>query len=402
MTRCLWLARAAPYPMNDGASIATAKSIEGLAGTGTDVTALGFAAPEGWTSSEPAARDPRVEWRIVQGGPRRALPALASALPLVAARHRTAAYRAMLKKALAEPWDAIMVDHYAMAWALPALAAARDATGRRPVIAHLAHNFETEVSRAILRDYQGDPVRKGLLYLNSRKTEALETRIAQTCDLVVALTDEDAASFAGLAADLKTLVCFPGYDGERAAPRRTADAERRICMIGSLRWIAKQMNLETFLKVADPMFHAAGITLDIIGDAPPEFVTRLTPGLKATRFLGFVDSLPEAVKRYRMGLVIEETGGGFKLKTLDYIFGRLPVAALEGSFRGIPPAVAVNFIMGATAEKLAQAIVARIDDTEDLDGRQARAFDAAGGAFSWTANGRKLLAAFHRTATSPA
>lgn len=398
MTRCLWLARAAPYPMNDGASIATAKSIEGLADTGAAIVTLGFAAPAGWTSSQPPTRDPRVEWRIVDGDPRRQLPSLASLLPLVAAQHRTRAYRALLAKALEEPWDAIMVDHYAMAWVLPDLSAARNALGERPVIAHLAHNFETEVSRSILRDYRGDPLRKGLLYLNSRKTAALEVQIARTCDLVVALTDEDAASFAALAPGLKTLVCFPGHDGQPAAPRTVATAQRRVCMIGSLRWIAKQMNLEAFLKVADPLFAAAGITLDIIGDAPAEFVARLTPGLKATRFLGFVDSLPEAVKGYRMGLVIEETGGGFKLKTLDYIFGRLPVAALEGSFRGIPPAVADNFILGATALALARAIVERIDDVQDLDRRQARAFEAADGAFSWSANGRKLLSAFQALA----
>lgn len=394
MTRCLWLARAVPYPMNDGASIATAKSIEGLADTGCAITVLGFSAPQGWNSGEPVTPDPRVEWRVVEGEPGPALPALASALPLVTARHRTPTYRAVLAKAIAEPWDVIMVDHYAMAWALPPLRQARNARGQRPLIAHLAHNFETEVSSAIVRDYKGDPLRRGLLYVNSRKTAALEKAIATECDLVVGLTDEDARSFEALAPGLRTLVCPPGYDGERAPPWSVATAGRRICMIGSLRWIAKQMNLEAFLKVADPLFAAAGVQLDIIGDAPPEFSAKLAPRLKATRFLGFVENLASAVRDYRMGLVIEETGGGFKLKTLDYIYGRLPVAALQGSFRGIPAAVAENFVLGGTAEALARSIVDHIDDTDDLDRRQSQAAAAAEGVFSWTANGRKLLQAF--------
>lgn len=394
MTRCLWLARAVPYPMNDGASIATAKSIEGLADTGCTITVLGFSAPLGWNGGEPVTPDPRVEWRVVEGEPSASLPALASGLPLVTARHRTAAYRAALAKAMAEPWDAIVVDHYAMAWTLPQLRAARNGTGKRPLVAHLAHNFETEVSAAIVRDFKGDPLRRGLLYVNSRKTAALETAIATACDLLVALTEEDAHSFAALAPGLRTLVCPPGYDGAGAPPWSVATAGRQICMIGSLRWIAKQMNLEAFLKVADPLFAAAGVQLDIIGDAPPEFTGKLEPRLKATRFRGFVEDLAGAVRSYRMGLVIEETGGGFKLKTLDYIFGRLPVAALKGSFRGIPAAVAENFVLGDTAEALARAIIERIDDTEDLDRRQNQAAEAAKGMFSWTENGRKLLQAF--------
>ncbi len=394
MTNCLWLARAVPYPMNDGASIATAKSIEGLAETGCAITVLGFSAPQGWNSGEPLTPDPRVDWRVVDGGPGPSLPALANGLPLVTARHCTRAFRAALDDALAEPWNAIVIDHYAMAWALPRLKRVRNARGERSLIAHLAHNFETEVSDAIVRDYKGDPVRRGLLYVNSRKIAALEKSIAAKCDLVVALTEEDARSFEALAPGLRTLVCPPGYDGERAQPWSVASASRRICMIGSLRWIAKQMNLEAFLKVADPLFASAGVQLDIIGDAPPEFVAKLAPRLKATRFLGFVENLANAVRDYRMGLVIEETGGGFKLKTLDYIYGRLPVAALEGSFRGIPATVAENFVLGATAEALTLSIIDRIDDTDDLDRRQRQAAEAAEGVFSWTANGRRLLQAF--------
>jgi glycosyltransferase involved in cell wall biosynthesis len=402
MTRCLWLARAAPYPMNDGASIASAKSIEGLADAGADIVCLGFSAPEGFIPAGAAARDARVEWRVVKGSPLPPPLALPSRYPLVAARHATAAYRRSLVEALAEPWDAIMLDHYAMGWALAPLQRARTAGGGRPVTAHLAHNFETEVTRAIQKDFRGDPVRKGLLYLNRLKTEALERRLAQGCDLVVALTAEDAASFRALSPKLETLVCPPGYDGPRAPPRSLAGTGRRICMIGSLRWLAKQMNLEAFLAVADPLFAAAGVELDIIGDAPEDYVARLAPRLKASRFLGFVDDLGEAVKAYRMGLVIEETGGGFKLKTLDYIFGRLPVAALEGSFRGIPAAVAETFVMGSTAEALAQAVVERIEDVGDLDRRQTRAFDAAGDAFNWRTNGTKLLEAFRRRAGASA
>ena len=38
------------------------------------------------------------------------------------------------------------------------------------------------------------------------------------------------------------------------------------------------------------------------------------------RFLGFVEDLETIFRSVRIGIVAERIGGGFKLKTLDYIF----------------------------------------------------------------------------------
>lgn len=386
--RCLWLARMIPLPLNDGAGIYSANMAAGLARAGVDVTFLGL---ETLSDLSPLASE--IQWRPISGTPRSALVGVLSRDPLVAARFALPAYRAAIKEALAEAWDMVVIDHYAMVWALPLLSDAHAPDDKRPVMIHIAHNFETEVSAAIVRDFRGAPTRRAALWLNARRIAAAERRLAQASDILVALTAEDAASLTALAAGTQTTVCPPGYDAIDERERDVGQAERKICMIGSYHWVAKQMNLEAFLRAADGRLADAGVALDVIGDAPADFIARIDKGLRATRFLGFVPDLAAATNDYRFGLIVEETGGGFKLKVLDYIFRRLPVAALDGSFRGVPAAVSDNFLIASNASALADAILAHIDDIEDLNRRQSTAFSAARGLYDWNTNGRRLRAA---------
>ena len=65
------------------------------------------------------AFDSRIEWSIVPGPPTPTPLALASPLPLVAARFGTRHYIQHLDMMLrARDFDAIILDHYAMAWAI--------------------------------------------------------------------------------------------------------------------------------------------------------------------------------------------------------------------------------------------------------------------------------------------
>jgi hypothetical protein len=58
--------------------------------------------------------------------------------------------------------------------------------------------------------------------------------------------------------------------------------------------------------------------------------------VKATRFHRFDEDLGNFLAERAMGLVIEETGGGFKNKTLDYIVNRVSIAAIRRSMVGLP------------------------------------------------------------------
>jgi glycosyltransferase involved in cell wall biosynthesis len=153
------------------------------------------------------------------------------------------------------------------------------------------------------------------------------------------------------------------------------------------------VNLSNLLLAADPRFAKAGIGIDVVGRVPGPLRTYLQPRLHATQFHGFVDDLGAIFRQSRFGLIIEETGGGFKLKTLDYIFNGLPVAALSGSFEGVPPEVAAHFLVERDVSSLSNAIVATINDDERLQAMRAGALGAARDRFDWGTGARNFISA---------
>ncbi len=325
------------------------------------------------------------------GRPNPTVLALASPLPLVAARFGTRDYAQHLKTMLrSRDFDAVILDQYAMAWAIDHIPRS-EGNGARPVIAYLAHNFETEVSADIARNFRGNLLRKAALHANARKIANAEQRLTRGADLIVAHTAEDAENLARLSPLSAKLVLPPAYYGPRGPDRRIVQATpRRVAILGAYGWMAKQMNLSAFLEAADPILQNAGIGIDVVGEGPDAFRKAWEAKVHATRFHGFVDNLGEFLAARRMGLVIEETGGGFKNKALDYIFNRVPIAAITGSMTGLPLTPGLDYLCFESMRELAQGVAAVIDDIERLNSLQQAAYQKCKSSFDWTDRGRAL------------
>ncbi len=84
--------------------------------------------------------------------------ALFSRMPLVAARFATDPYKKALRKALAtNHYDAIVLDQYALVWALPDVKRFHKGTTR---IVHVAHDYESDLTGLIARGFKGNPARR--------------------------------------------------------------------------------------------------------------------------------------------------------------------------------------------------------------------------------------------------
>lgn len=384
MTRCLWLARGLPFPLTAGDRIYSAKLAGALAGAGMEVTFAGFA------GDAPAAPVPGVAWHTVPGGPRGQIAALASPMPLVAGRHNVPAYRAEVARlAASRAWEAVVVDHYGMGWALRQRAAFAQGT---PRFVFVTHDHEESVTGMQWRDRTAGPLKRAYLLQNHLKTRLLERWTARQCDLVTTITEADAALFRAVAPGPRVIPLVPGYDGPRAA-ERPVSAARAVVLFGSYRWSAKQANLRIFLDRADPVLGAAGIEIRVVGDMPEDLRRDLAGRYPATRFVGFVDDPAPHLADARMAVLAEPIGGGFKMKLLEYVFHRVPVAALEVCASGLPPAVSDAMLIAPDLDSLLARVIGTIDDDAALTGLQRRAFGAASGAFDWADRGRALLAA---------
>jgi len=382
--RILWVIRTLPFPQASGDRVYSAEFIRAAAEAGAEITVLGLS-----TGTLPKANTDRIEWIPVEAQPRSSLAAATMRLPLVAAKNSPAVFRQAFRTTLRrQKPDLLVLDSYAAGWVLDMLGS--DA----PPLCYVAHNWEEQITRDIAREFRGSFAKAAFLKLNAARGRRLERRLVDRAKLVVALTESDRGNLLRSTPGKPAVLIPPGFVGESRAGRVIdAAVPRRVVMLGSVQWIAKQMNLAAFLRTADPAFAQAGITLDIVGDVAEEFRREWTPKVKATRFLGFADDVGAVLDQTRLGLLIDAVGGGFKLKVLSYLQTRTPVAALSGSFEGIPESVSAHFLVAPDAERLVAAILPAIDDLPRLNAMQDAAFAAAQGQFDWPENGRRFVAA---------
>jgi glycosyltransferase involved in cell wall biosynthesis len=170
----------------------------------------------------------------------------------------------------------------------------------------------------------------------------------------------------------------------------TSDLPRRVVTVGSFDWTAKRMNLIRFLAAADGLFARNGMEFHVIGRVPDHLRASLG-NLEATRFVGYTHDLGAEFDAARAALVFDDTGGGFKLKMLDYLFNRVPIFGLRHALEGLPPKIMAHTVGAATMPDLAERVVAMIDDVDGLDRMQSQAAQAARGLFEWGTNGRRLV-----------
>jgi polysaccharide biosynthesis protein PslH len=382
--RCLWVSRYIPFPPNEGAKVYSANLAQSLARSGAFVRFIGF----GDASAVPESAA-GVEWLAVPGKRRSKALAAFSDRPIAAAIDATKAYGALLEEQLREHWDVVVLDSYATGWALDrCLAYRNERPDHPPVLVHVSHNHEEALWGAMAREARGSALRRWVLRRNASKVATLERRIVRSMDLVTAITEEDRRSLGADADHIRVLTLTPGYNGWVAGERRIASSTpRRVIIMGSFHWIVKQENIARFIKIADPVFKEHGIELDVVGEMPQALLTTLRPGCRATHFHGFLADVSPLLNRARIAIVHESIGGGFKLKLLDYIFARIPIATVSQAVAGLSEELQRAMLTNSSQEGLIADIVSHVDRFDELNRLQERAFSLGNEQFQWSVRG---------------
>jgi len=393
--RCLWLTRIDPMSPDAGDLSYSFNLLTSLGRSGVEVTVLATA--RAGKSVQRLTAD-GVEWCLFVpnkgAGPhgRSAFWSLFSRLPNIAARHKTAAFKRELHAQLAKEWDAVVVDHLGMGWAWPAIGAYRR---RNPCVISIfiAHGYERDFRRLMAQNFKGDIFRKLALRVDAVKAGLLERQIVRSSTLFSVITTEDRNRFNNLP---KSILLTPGYAGTHVQPRAiTSTTPRRALMFGSALWLAKQMNLVEFVEAADDLFWRNQIELWVVGRVPNHICRK---NVCASRFLGFVEDPEPIFRSVRIGIVAERIGGGFKLKTLDYIFNRVPIAAIRGGIAGLPLTPEMHYLSFESMQELAKGVVAVIDNVKRLNFLQQAAYEKCNGGFDWSDRGQTLRNAIQQAA----
>ena len=142
------------------------------------------------------------------------------------------------------------------------------------------------------------------------------------------------------------------------------------------------------MAAADELFYERQIELWVVGNVADRLQDK--NHFRATRFPGFVEDLEPIFRSVRINIVAERTGRGFKLKTLDYIFNRVPIAAIKGSIAGLPLTPGLDYLSFESMRELAHGVARVIDDIERLNSLQQAAYEKCDTGFDWSDRGRTL------------
>jgi glycosyltransferase involved in cell wall biosynthesis len=381
-----------PEPRHNGQYVYSGGLIDSVAAAGGEVEVLGLGRPESARSS--GARSRHVVWWLPADSPHSQWASLASTLPNIAYRCRTTGMRRMLDKLLRrDAWDGIVFDGISSGWALPAVLDHYAGRRNRPRLIYVSHNHEGSL-RSQIAESQPLFLKRQAVRLDALKVSRLERELVDAVDFLTAITQEDLALYRRQRDNKPMDVLTPGYCGRRLGQRRISAAlPRRAVIVGSFDWIAKRMNLAEFVAVADPLFAEAGAELQAVGSGDETFLEQLRQQTQATRFTGTVPDIAPYLDQARIAIVPERSGGGFKLKVLEYVFNRVPVFALAGSVAGVPLRHNDNAMLYADHAALAHGVLEAIDDVERLNRLQERAYAACADRFDWSSRGRRIVEA---------
>jgi glycosyltransferase involved in cell wall biosynthesis len=268
---------------------------------------------------------------------------LFSALPFNMAKYRRPGFARRVERALAERrpdvvhFDSLHTAGYAASvgrLAPQALRVLRCHNAEHVILERLA------VSTA-------QPLKRALIGLQARRLKAYEAQMLDAFDLILAITEADAARFAAInpRSVERTIVVPAGVDLPAALPSAPGAGvgPLRLLHIAAMDWLPNQAGLRWLVDEVLPLLDAAGFDyhLDVIGKNMPDEFQRYS-GPRVT-VQGFVRDLGPCLERAELALVPLKVGGGMRVKILDFWAAGIPVVSTrvgaEGLSDGLPAAV---------------------------------------------------------------
>ena len=271
---------------------------------------------------------------------------------------------AVAEKLLTFQPDVVLFDHLRVGAALDVI------DGEVPTI-YLSQNDETVVKEKMVASTSG--IRRAALWADLWKIRRFEDRLLRECAATSAISTADIESFASRHPNARQVHTLPVYRGTRRADRAIdASVPRRVGLITTLFWGAKIDNLAMALEGLSPLV-ADGVEVVVFtgGYMPPQEFRDAYP---TVTFQGFVEDFDQALSECRLGLVYEPVGGGFKMKTLDFIYHRVPLVVGKGSAESLPLTPGNNVIEVEIHTDLAATLAPLIDDFAELNRLQESAF----------------------------
>jgi len=394
--RILQLSNKAPYPANDGSSIAIYTLAEGIADNNTELHLLTINTKKHFKPDEQVPEEFKHKTHytsvykdtgVTISG---ALKNLCSAESYFVSRFYFKEFKdALVKKLASFTFDIIQLEGVFMASYIPLI---RQHSKAKIVIR--AHNLEHQIwERHLLQEKKG--IKKAYLSLQNKRLKQFEMAAFAQADAVVTITDEDKYNIARFQPQKRLYTCLTGINltnYKAVAPANPGT----VFHFASMDWMPNEEAVDWLLTQVwgKVLKQVPGAKLVLAGKGMPErFKKQATSSILVKEQ---VDNSADFYGTYDIMLVPLWSGSGLRIKLVEGLAYGKPIITTSIGAEGIPYTQGKDLLIADTPEAFAEAIVSVLAEPLKKQALQANARQLAETHFDYKVLAAGLLA-FYRT-----
>lgn len=376
--KILQLCHKFPWPLKDGAAIASTYLAKAFAELGSEVTLLSMNTSKHWfdTGELPHDFDHYAEIQTVfVNNHIRPLPALLNLFSKKSyhvERFDNADFALKLREILQKNrFDIVQLESLYLTPYIPVI---RKYSSAKIILR--AHNVEHEIWERVAEN--SNPLKKWYLQKITPRLRQYEVEHLNDYDLVAGISERDVEQFRTLGLHKPATVTPIGLDcRDYQADYASFSRPLSLSFIGSLDWMPNQEGLKWFLdEVWTPLLAPAfpELTFHIAGRTAPRWLHRLD--VERVVFHGEVPSSPDFLNQHSIMVVPLLSGGGMRAKILEGMAVGKVVLSTRVGMEGIAAHHRKDCLLADSPEEFLAAIqwcYAQQEKLADL-GRRAQAF----------------------------
>lgn len=395
--KILQLCNKAPYPANDGSSIAICTLAEGLADNGVELHLLSVNTKKHF---KPDANIPihfkekthyQSVFKNTNTNPLGAFFNLFSSQSYFVSRFYFKEYEMVLIEKLKQTkFDIIQIEGVFMCSYISTIKKYSKAS-----IVLRSHNVEHQIwERHLLNETNF--FKKAYLGLQNRRLKLFEIKAFQQVDAIVTITDEDKKTISKILPQKLIYTCLTGIDLNKYLPVKEAKLLNTLFHFASMDWMPNIEAVEWLITFVWPQVlkRKPDAQLVLAGRGMPEQIRKMAS--KNIQVLGEVNDSEDFYKTYDIMLVPLWSGSGLRIKLVEGLaYGKSIITTSIGA-EGIPYTKSQNIEIADSAIEYANLIVSLLTNEQSKQHLQKGARQLAETYFDYKLIAGQLLE-FYKT-----
>lgn len=390
--RILQICNKAPYPPNDGSSIAITTLAEGLADNDVELYLLAINTKKHFKSDDliPESFKQKTHYQSIYSNTNTSVLGafinLFSKQSYFVSRFYFKAYKQALIQLLQQhSFDIIQIEGVFMATYIPVI---RQYSKAKIVLR--SHNVEHQIWERHLAN-EKTSIKKSYLSLQNKQLKTFEINAFKISDAIVTITDEDKKNIQKLVPSKEIYTCLTGVNLEQYTVNPNIKYPRTLFHFASMDWMPNIEAVDWLLNEVWSLVvkQQASAKLILAGRGMPERFKRLSnPNVLIVEE---VKSSEEFYKNHDIMLVPLWSGSGLRIKLVEGLaYGKAIITTSIGA-EGIPYTNNQHVIIADTAQEFADAILFLLDNDNKKQAMQNQARLLAEQHFNYKKIGKNLI-----------